>query len=187
MGKILRRVAALAVMLTLTGLFAPSASATAAPYCGITWGSLEKVGPSYAHTTATINNVRAGRHDCYDRLVVDMGGGPAPEWYQVSYVSAVHQQGSGFPVPLAGGAFLNVIVGSAAHDASYNPTYSPANPMQAVNTAGFATFRQVAFLGTYEGQTQFGMGVRARLPFRVFTLNGPGATGRLVIDVAHRW
>jgi hypothetical protein len=29
--------------------------------------------------------------------------------------------------------------------------------------------------------------VRARLPFRVLTLDGPGAGTRLVIDVAHRW
>ena len=186
MRKILRRTAALAALLITAGLLlVPSASA--APYCGITWGSLPKAGPSYAHTTATINNVRAGRHDCYDLLVIDMGGGPAPEWYHVQYVSTVHQQGSGFPVPLAGGAFLDVIVGSAAHDSAYNPTYRPADPMHAVNVTGFTTFRQVAFLGTFEGQTQFGMGVRARLPFRVFTLNGPGATGRLVIDVAHRW
>lgn len=186
MRRILRQIAALAALLIATGLLvAPAASA--APYCGITWGSLPKVGPSYAHTTATINNVRAGRHDCYDRLVIDMNGGPAPEWYHVSYVPTVYQQGSGFPVPLAGGAFLDVIVGSAAHDANYNPTYSPANPMQAVDVAGFSTFRQVAFLGTFEGQTQFGMGVRARLPFRVFTLTGPGTTARLVIDVAHHW
>lgn len=76
MGKILRHIAALAALLIMTGLLVPSASA--APYCGITWGSLPKAGPSYAHTTATIDNVRAGRHDCYDRLVVDMAGGPAP-------------------------------------------------------------------------------------------------------------
>jgi hypothetical protein len=34
------------------------------------------------------------------------------------------------------------------------------------------------------------LGVRARLPFRVFVLNGvanSGNTPRLVIDVAHRW
>jgi hypothetical protein len=29
--------------------------------------------------------------------------------------------------------------------------------------------------------------VRARLPFRVFVLRGPGSGSRLVIDVAHRW
>jgi hypothetical protein len=35
--------------------------------------------------------------------------------------------------------------------------------------------------------TKIGLGVRARLPFRVFALAGPGGGSRLVIDVAHRW
>jgi len=29
--------------------------------------------------------------------------------------------------------------------------------------------------------------VRARLPFRVLTLDGPGSGSRLVVDVAHYW
>jgi hypothetical protein len=52
---------------------------------------------------------------------------------------------------------------------------------------GYRTFRQVAFLGTFEGYTTIGLGVRARLPFRVQVLAGPGAGSRLVIDVGHRW
>jgi hypothetical protein len=56
-----------------------------------------------------------------------------------------------------------------------------------VNVTEFRTFRQIAFLGTYEAQTQIVIGARARLPFRVFFLSGPGARPRLVIDIAHRW
>lgn len=41
--------------------------------------------------------------------------------------------------------------------------------------------------GTFEGYTSLGLGVRARLPFRVFALDGPGDGSRLVVDVAHRW
>jgi hypothetical protein len=41
--------------------------------------------------------------------------------------------------------------------------------------------------GSFEGLTTIGLGVRAKLPFRVFTLNGPDGHSRLVIDVAHRW
>ena len=33
----------------------------------------------------------------------------------------------------------------------------------------------------------FALAVRAHLPFRVFTLAGPGDNNRLVIDVAHKW
>jgi hypothetical protein len=53
--------------------------------------------------------------------------------------------------------------------------------------SGYRTFRQVAYAGSFEGQTTIGVGVRARLPFRVFTLAGPGSNSRLVIDVAHHW
>lgn len=47
---------------------------------------------------------------------------------------------------------------------------------------GHSTFRQVAWTGSLEGYTTIGLGVRARLPFRVFRLDN-----HLVIDVAHRW
>jgi hypothetical protein len=63
------------------------------------------------------------------------------------------------------------------------PTASP----ELVDVSGFRTFRQVAGAGSFEGQTTIGLGVRAKLPFRVFTLTGPGSGSRLVIDVAHRW
>jgi hypothetical protein len=48
----------------------------------------------------------------------------------------------------------------------------------------------VAYAGSFEGSTTLALGVRARLPFRVFTVAGtPNSddTPRLVIDVAHRW
>src|SRR5699024_12299625 len=74
-----------------------------------------------------------------------------------------------------------------AHDARGRATYSPRTPSQAVDVTGYATFRQVAFTGSFEGQTLIGLGVRARLPMRAFVLDGPGDGSRLVIDVAHRW
>ena len=53
--------------------------------------------------------------------------------------------------------------------------------------AGFRTFRQVSWAGSFEGLTSVGLGVRARLPFRVFVLSGPGSGSRIVVDVAHTW
>jgi hypothetical protein len=52
---------------------------------------------------------------------------------------------------------------------------------------GWQTFRQIAWAGSFEGQSTIGLGVRAKLPFRVLVLQGPGAGSRFVIDVAHRW
>jgi hypothetical protein len=134
-----------------------------------------------------MENIRAGRHDCYDRLVIDIGESRGPSRYQVRYVDELFEQGRGEAIPVRGGAILQIIVMSPAHDEMGNPTYVPANRSEAVAVGGFDTFRQVVFDSTFEGQTQIGLGVRARLPFRVFTLDGPGAGARLVIDVAHRW
>ena len=80
----------LAVLLMIVGLglVAPS-SATAAPYCGITWGSLAK--SSSRMTTAPITNIRAGRHACFDRMVVDIKGKRAG--FDVRYVKHVRSEG----------------------------------------------------------------------------------------------
>ena len=174
--------AAAAVALGTAAWVAPASAATS-PYCGIRWGSLTKTAGT--HSQAPITNVRAGRHTCYDRLVIDLNG-RAPG-YRVSYVTQVGQEGSGAVVPLRGGAKLQIVALAPAYDASGRSTYRPANPSELVNVTGFSTFRQVAWAGSFEGQSTVGLGVRARLPFRVFTLAGPGSGSRLVIDVAHRW
>ena len=144
------------------------APAQAAPYCGITWASLVK-SPGLG-SIAPITNVRAGRRDCFDHMVVDINGRTGG--YNVHYVSAVHSPGKGAIVQLHGGAFIEVVVPAPAYDAAYT---------------GGATYRQLAMAGSYEGSTTLGLGVRARLPLRVFILAGPGTTTRLVVDVAHRW
>jgi hypothetical protein len=158
-------------------------SATVSPYCGFYWGSLLK--QHTATAVAPMMNVRAGRHACFDRLVLDMSG--KADGYRVEYVTQVYQDGSGFLVPLRGGARLSIIAIAPAHDDDYRPTYRPRNPAELVHVTGWRTFRQVSWAGTFEGQSTIGLGVRARLPFRVFTLDGPGAGSRIVIDVAHRW
>lgn len=178
--------ASLAGALLVVGLgIAPTApAATAAtPYCGITWGSVADHVAGMA--TATLSNVRTGEHTCYDRMVIDLKG--KVKGYDVRYVAAVYTEGQGKRVPLAGAADLQIVLNAPAYTSSGTPTYNPANPTHAKNVSGYRTFRQVAFLGSFEGQSSFGLGVRARLPFRTFVLAGPGNTSRLVIDVAHRW
>lgn len=158
-----------------------AAPSGAAPFCGIRWGSLPKAASPMV--VDPITNLRAGRHPCFDRLVVDLrGGNPG---FSVRYVPVLLGDATGDPVALRGGAFLDVIVRAPAHDSAGNPTYRPARPSEAVAVSGYSTFRQARFLGSFEGITQIGLGVRARLPFRVFVLRG--GTTRLVIDVAHRW
>ena len=164
------------------GLLAPG-SAAADSYCGLVWGSLVKADPALSQ--AKVVNVRSGQHYCFDRLVVDLNGAAAG--YTVRYVDQVRQDGSGARIPLRGQAFLQVTVNAHADDGNGHSTYNPANKNELSTVTGYQTFRQVAWAGGFEGYSSLGLGVRARLPFRVFTLAGPDAGSRLVIDVAHFW
>jgi hypothetical protein len=168
----------LAILVAFVGVVLPASTASADPYCGITWGSGAKT--TWPTETAHMVGLRAGQHDCYDRLVFDFDGPVDGFW--VSYVDTVTEDGSGTPIPLRGGARLAVTVHAPAYDQHFTPTYTFANRSELVNVTGYQTFRQVAWAGSWEGTTMVGLGVRARLPFRVFTL-----PGQVVIDVAHRW
>jgi hypothetical protein len=163
------------------------ATAQAAPYCGLTWGSQPRI--SSASDADLVHDVRAGRHACFDRLVIDLAGQDTHFGsYDVRYVPLVHADGSGAAVPVRGAADLQVTVRAPAYDADGDPTFQPGNRQEVVDVAGFRTFRQVAWAGSYEGSTTLALGVRARLPFRVFVLPGTAQSGpRLVIDVAHLW
>ncbi|GAA5101651.1 AMIN-like domain-containing (lipo)protein [Nocardia iowensis] len=181
MRRIFLLIASVAIFVGL--LIIPGPAAATPPYCGLVWGSLDKA--SKPMSTAPITGVRSGRHDCFDRLVFDLAGPAAG--YRVGYVEAVTMDGSGAPVPLRGGAFLNVVVLAPAYDDAGNATYLPANRNELVDVTGYQTFRQVAWAGSFEGQTTVGLGVRGRLPMRAFTLDGPGNGSRVVVDVAHFW
>jgi hypothetical protein len=179
----------IAVVLALTGVALPVAaaaapSAAAAP-CPTGWGSTgEWVLPLGA---APLTGVRTGRHDCFDRVVFALAGPAAG--YRVEYVDQVLQDGSGAVLPVPGGARLLVNVNHPAYDEAGNPTLvpAPAAGQQVADVRGYRTLRSVVHGSSFEGTTTFGVGVRARLPFRVFTLDGPGGGARIVVDVAHRW
>lgn len=165
------------------GLAIAAPAVSAQTSCAITWGSLTKGG--VPAPGAPIVNVRAGRHACFDRLVIDVRG--PIRGYRVGYVTRVTGLASGEPVGLRGGARISIVVGATDHTPNGVPTYPLIGRSQLVNVTGFSTFRQVAWAESQEGLTQIGLGVRARLPFRVFVLAGPGTNSRLVVDVAHRW
>jgi hypothetical protein len=181
-----RWLAALVTMVAVAGGVAGTAGASAtAATCSTSWGSLQKTGSRVVGGEPTVTNVRSGQDPCFDRLVVDFSG-PAPA-YLVRYVDRVTEDPTGDVVPLRGGAKLQITAYAPAYDSSGRLTYRPANRAELVPVAGYRTFRQAAWAGTFEGTTDLGLGVRARLPFRVLQLAGPGNGSRLVIDVAHTW
>ncbi len=174
---------AIAAVPALAGSSTTAATAAATTTCPTGWGSLPEA--SNYRGSGVLTNVRTGPHACFDRIVFDVKG--EPSWFRVHYVKNVSTVGQGELVPLRGGAKLEIVLSVPSYDDAGRSTYNPANYNELTNVRGYRTFRQVAGAGSFEGETTIGLGVRARLPFRVFTLAGPGATSRIVVDVAHRW
>ncbi|TXS44186.1 hypothetical protein EAO75_29685 [Streptomyces sp. uw30] len=180
---------AAALMVATLGVAAVPAQATATTTatttaCPTGWGSQAET--RSAATSESVTNIRTGRHACFDRMVVDVPGASTRELgYSVRYVSRLYQDGSGRQIAVGGGAVIEVRVAAPAYDpATGKPTY-PAKAGQrltGVNLTGYRTFRDARFVGSFEGDTQIGLGVRARLPFRVWV-----AADRVVVDVAHNW
>lgn len=170
----------------------PHPAAASAPYCGIYWGSLPKSSDAPL-SDGLLTAVRTGRHDCFDRMVIDVQG--VVGGYTVNYVD-------GTPVPsnpnglyARGGANLVLFVNNRVvpQPPPSHATTAVQNPDEVTDVTGYRTFRQVRELlygpNGPDGRVgdMFALGLRARLPFRVFILDGPGASSRLVVDVAHRW
>lgn len=169
----------LAALLALTGAAVAVPSASAATSCATSWGSVERTAPALSQ--APLVDIRTGRHTCFDRVVFEVDGPVGG--YSVAYVAAVTQDGSGATLPVPGGARLQVVLHHPAYDAAGAATY-PGRPPA---VSGYRALRSVVFGGSFEGYTTVGVGTRARLPFRVTTLAGPGGHSRIVLDVAHRW
>lgn len=160
-------------------------SAQAATCSTVYWGSLAK---TYSPmSTRTVQNLRVGKHTCYDRLVIDLSRGSRNTGYDVRYVSSAVVDPSGQVLRLRGNAVLQVVAKSPAYTNNGTSTFRPANRMEVRNVSGFNNFRQIAYGASFEGQTQFLVGVRSRLPMRVFLLNNTDGGQRLVVDVYNHW
>lgn len=187
MSPLLRRpllaVASLVVVLAGGVASAANAAPDSAAYCGITWGSQAKAAGQAA--TAPFSTVRTGRHACFDRVVFEFDG--SADGYGVEYVSAIRTDGEGRLLTVAGGAQLQVRLLATVFDDLGHLHYAGAVGAHVASVGGYSTLRDVVYAGCFEGQTTLGVGVRARLPFRVFTLAGPGSHSRIVLDIAHRW
>ncbi|MET8182971.1 hypothetical protein [Streptomyces sp. NPDC005336] len=162
-----------------------ASSAKAAAACETGWGSGEKTAQAAGHKP--LENIRTGQHACYDRMVFDVKGGTAADrvGYRVNYVDTLYQDGSGEAIPVGGGAVLEIRVAAPSYDPETGGESYPGRarkPLPGVDITGYKTFKDTRFGASFEGDTQIGLGVRARLPFRVFQ-----SGGNVVVDVAHSW
>ncbi len=134
--------------------------------------------PATNEETALLTDVRAARHEGYDRVVFEFGN--VLPGYDVRYVEKpVHADASGQVVPVAGTHVVQVRMENALDadltQESAPPTYtgpqrfSPGTPevVELVRTGGF------------EAVLTWAAGLNDRVDFRVLTLQGPP---RLVVD-----
>lgn len=161
---------------------------SAAPYCGIRWGSLPEAARGLSPVAGPIHNIRLGRHDCFERVVIDISGSD-PAGYRVEYVDAIvgtddrrHD--------LRGGANLQIVVAAPSHtEGRGGRIVQTLRGMPALG--GYKNVTDFRLVESFEGMSIIGIGTRGRLPFRVFIEEGgPGGKPgghRLVIDVANRW
>ncbi|MCZ7456311.1 AMIN-like domain-containing (lipo)protein [Streptomyces sp. WMMC940] len=158
-------------------------TATPADPCSTPWGSSVK--SATGGNANPLTDIRVGRHTCFDRMVFDVSGASGPVGHHVGYVDAFHQDGSGDPIPVGGGAVIQIFVSAPSYDpVTMRQVYAgrAGKPLPGVDLTGFSTFKDTRFGASFEGQTQVGLGVRARLPFRVLQFDG-----KLIVDVAHKW
>jgi len=124
-----------------------------------------------------VTDLRVGEHCRFDRVVIDLDG--KIPGYTVRYVRELRYDGSGEAVPLRGRKFISVTLFPArAHNARGESVYEGPRLRQ----YDMPALRGVAFTGDYEAQVSFGLALRDRSDFRVFTLHAPN---RIVIDVRH--
>ncbi|AZZ82445.1 MULTISPECIES: AMIN-like domain-containing (lipo)protein [Gordonia] len=137
-----------------------------------------KTAPAGEGARLTVTDIRTGSHDGFDRVVYELGGSGRPGW-RVAYVDEALQDGSGFPVDVAGGAILEVQITGSAYpfDSGVEP-YAGPDPIRAQPGGSVVEVRGAL---VFEGVTQSFIGVSERgAPFTVDVLTNPT---RLVIDV----
>ncbi|WP_344481862.1 AMIN-like domain-containing (lipo)protein [Nonomuraea monospora] len=150
-----------------------SATATPGTPTSTTEVDVERPGMEPAVVTA----VRYAAHATYDRLVVDLKG-DIPG-YSVKWVDEFVQDGSGKPLGVHGGAYLQLTLFPAnAHDDQGRPTWAGGPVYQ----AGLDNLTGVVRTGDFEGRVGIGLVLGRRAPFQV---TEKGSPSRLVLDVAH--
>ncbi|MBO3745179.1 hypothetical protein J5X84_03795 [Streptosporangiaceae bacterium NEAU-GS5] len=128
-------------------------------------------------TPPLVTGVRFAGHEGYDRVVVDLDG--APTGYQARWVTQIVQDGSGDPVNVKGGAYLQITLTPAnAHDESGEPTWKGGKKVMTRLPNVIAVVNN----GDFEGVVSIGLALDHKAGFRVIQQSSPT---RLVIDVAH--
>src|SRR5260221_14778104 len=95
--------------------------------CSSNWGTNAKHRGDQAITVATrVRGVRAGKHGCFDRLVIDMSGGKQPP-FTARYVKPIVADPSGKILKVRGKAKILIVVRGPAGRPQHATTGQPVN------------------------------------------------------------
>jgi hypothetical protein len=134
--------------------------------------------PAANKATALLTDVRAARHEGFDRVVFQFAN--ALPGYDVRYVQRpVVEDGSGKVVPVAGAFVVRVRMQNAL-DADLTKAAAPMTykgPQRF--SPGTPVVAELVRTGGFEGVLTWAAGMRDRVDFRVTTLQAPP---RLVVD-----
>ncbi len=123
-----------------------------------------------------IQDVRAGTHEGYDRVVFEFAGTGTPG-YLTGYTAEPLQQASGLPVEVPGNASLEVII-QGVPMGMMPPNEQLLKPGPQGASAGNVV--EVIHGATFEADAQYFIGLDSKRPYNVFVLQDPP---RLVVDV----
>lgn len=152
---------------------AASASAGPSPLgsADLTMKTLRPEAPSQLLVT----DVRTGSHAGFDRIVFDLIGEGDPGWF-IDYTDKPTQQGSGNNIEYSGDTALNVNIDGTA----YPFDLGMEDPQIGTVEGTGSIITEVVSTGTFEGRSQFVVGLNGTHPYAVTVLQDPH---RLILDV----
>ena len=145
--------------------------------CGSIWTAPQAHAAAAQPAVSTLVAIRAAYHPeaCrrYDRVVFQFSG-PVPRISAAGYVNQLTGDPSGMPVPIQGHAIFRITMRPAqAHNDQGQSTASTHIYGRLRNV------RQIKNAGDFEAVLTYGIGLRHKSKFRVFTLTNPS---RVVVD-----
>ncbi|WPF66566.1 MULTISPECIES: hypothetical protein [unclassified Corynebacterium] len=123
-----------------------------------------------------VTEMRTGSHEGFDRVVFEMKGQGDPGWY-ADYTDHPSQQGSGNPIEYHGATALTMNIDGTVYPFELGleePHLNRLTPSDGGNIT------DVISVGTFEGRSQFIIGLNKKVPYSVQVLHDPT---RLVIDL----
>jgi hypothetical protein len=135
-------------------------------------------GEATASETALLERVAVGRHEGFDRVVLQFRGNGLPG-YRVEYVDPpIKEDGSGNVVQIDGNAFVSIRM-EPASGFDLNTAEGVLVYKGPRRLPGASVVREVVRTGDFEAVLTWAVGLEEKVDFRVLTLSSPS---RLVVD-----